>query len=132
MCGVVMRFGAGLAVLVSCSVQCFSASVAPVKGQLSINAGAGFKNIKATTSVKAGDMIMAGPSGKAELVYDDGCLMPVEAGAVVTVSAVSPCKAGTSAGAGTDPVIGGLAIVAVAGGAAAVSSFGVSNNAASP
>lgn len=129
---VAMRLGAGFAVLVSCSVECFSSSVAPVNGQLSINTGAGFKNIKTTTSVKAGDMIMAGPSGKAELVYDDGCLVPVEAGAVVIVSAVSPCKAGSSASAGTDPVIGGLTIVAVAGGAAAVSSFGVSNNGASP
>ena len=129
---VAMRFCAGLALLVSCSAECLSASVAPLKGPSSINAGAGFKSIKGTISVKPGDMIMAGPSGKAELVYDDGCLIPVEAGAVVTVSAVSPCKAGTSTGVGTDPVIGGLAMVAVAGGAAAVSSFGVSNNGASP
>jgi hypothetical protein len=56
---------------------------------------------------------MAGPSGAAEIVYNDGCREKVDAGSVVRVAETSPCKTGPVS---TNYIIGAAV---VAGGVAA-------------
>jgi hypothetical protein len=70
-----------------------AATVTSVSGKVSINRGSGFAQISSGTSVKPGDTVMAGPSGQAEIVYDNGCRQKVEPGSVVVV-AESPVGGG--------------------------------------
>lgn len=40
---------------------------------------------------------MVGPGGAATVVYDDGCKVDVQPGAVATVAPLSPCASGSNA-----------------------------------
>jgi hypothetical protein len=40
---------------------------------------------------------MVGPGGTATVVYDDGCKVNVQPGAVTTISPLSPCASGSNA-----------------------------------
>ena len=60
-------------------------TVDPVKPQVSINRGEGFKPVTAPTGVSTGDRVMAGPGGHGKIVYGDGCVVDVYPGNVVTV-----------------------------------------------
>lgn len=104
-----------------------AATVSLVSGPVSVNKGNGFKPIHTSTSGNAGDMVMAGAGGKAEITYDDGCKETVNAGETVSIAATSPCKLGAL---GADPmsalVLGGLASAAVIGGIASATSEGAS------
>jgi hypothetical protein len=62
---------------------------------------------------------MAGPSGSAEIVYDDGCRVKVDPGAVVTVGATSSCKA---AAVSPELVLGAVAVAGGVGAAIILSS----------
>jgi len=84
-----------------------AATVNPFREKVSINRGNGYAPVGGGTIASPGDMVMASPSGSAEIVYEDGCRQKVDPGTVVTVSATSPCKS-----AALDPtwVLGGLAV----------------------
>jgi hypothetical protein len=72
-----------------------AATVTSVSGGVSLNRGSGFTRISSGTSASPGDLVMAGPSGHAVIVYADGCREKVEPGSVVTVADfASPCKTG--------------------------------------
>jgi hypothetical protein len=65
--------------------------VEPGSGDLSINQGKGFKPVKHRMNAKVGDSVMVGPGGAATVVYDDGCKVNVQPGAVITIESLSPC-----------------------------------------
>jgi hypothetical protein len=95
MFSVVARFCAPLSIVCcfALSSEASATTVTSISGKVSINRGNGFSRISTDTSAKGGDRVMAGPSGSAEIVYDDGCRVKVEPGAVVTIAATSSCKA---------------------------------------
>jgi hypothetical protein len=71
--------------------------VEPGSGGLSINQGKGFKPVKHRMNAKVGDSVMVGPGGAATVVYDDGCKVDVQPGAVTTIAPLSPCASGSKA-----------------------------------
>jgi hypothetical protein len=73
-----------------------AATVTVVSGKISLNRGDGFAQISQGTAAKPGDLVMAGVSGRAEIVYDDGCRQKVEPGSVIAVAATSPCQRATA------------------------------------
>jgi hypothetical protein len=83
----------------------WAAFVEPGYGDLTINQGQGFKPVASRINAAVGDSVMVGPSGTATLVYDDGCKVSVQPGAVTTVAPLSPCAAGSNA-ATVGPVTG--------------------------
>jgi hypothetical protein len=86
---------------IGCSLLMSSPSwaviIEPGQGELSINHGQGFKPIKSQVSAKVGDAVMVGPGGAATVVYDDGCKVTVQPGAVTTIAPLSPCASGSNA-----------------------------------
>jgi hypothetical protein len=66
---------------------------------------------------------MVGPDGSAMLVYEDGCQQNIAPGAVVTISATSPCSAQAGDGGGQPAlVLGAMAVAGGVGGAVILSS----------
>ena len=90
----------------------------PVRGDVTINQGSGFRRVTEEMQVNVGDAVMVGPGDSAWLVYDDSCVVEVKSGAVVTVAGVSPCEAPSDT---TPPPteISGAALGVGLGGAAA-------------
>jgi len=70
-----------------------AATLDSVTGQVAVNRGDGFRLVEGTVQTGAGDLIKAGPSGSANLIYADGCVVKVKPGSLLRVSAKSPCKA---------------------------------------
>jgi len=75
----------------------WAAVVEPGYGDLTINQGQGFKPVTSRVNVSVGDSVMVGPGGAAIVVYDDGCKVSVQPGAVTTAAPLSPCAAGSNA-----------------------------------
>lgn len=89
-----MRLTASVAVACGLllTVPCLAATVDSVRGQVSINRGDGFRRVTGTIQANTGDSVMVSPKGRARVVYPDGCALNVDPGAVVTITAQSPCK----------------------------------------
>lgn len=100
-------FSVALATTVCLSLPCDAATLQSVAGQVAINSGAGYKPASSGSQANVGDVVMARPGSRAQLVYADGCKVPVNPGAVVTVAAESPC-AGAYAQAGPQCLPGDL------------------------
>jgi hypothetical protein len=101
-----------------------SAAIVQVQsGSASINNGQGFTRVSSGTYAAPGDSVMVGPNGSALLVYEDGCQQNIAPGAVVTISATSPCS-GAGNGGGGQPglVLGAMAVAGGVGGAVILSS----------
>jgi hypothetical protein len=75
----------------------WATTVEPGQGELSLNRGQGFKPVKSQVSAKVGDSVMVAPGGSATVVYDDGCKVTVQPGAVTSIAALSPCASGSNA-----------------------------------
>jgi hypothetical protein len=75
----------------------WAATVVPTTGDLSINQGQGFKPVKNGMNANVGDSVMVGPGGAATVVYEDGCKVNVQPGAVATIAPLSPCASGSNA-----------------------------------
>lgn len=75
----------------------WAASVEPGQGSLTINQGQGFQPVNSRVDAKVGDAVMVGPNGSASVVYDDGCTVNVQPGAVTTITPLSPCASGSYA-----------------------------------
>jgi hypothetical protein len=75
----------------------WAATVEPGYGDLTINHGQGFKPLTSRTSASVGDSVMVGPGGAATIVYDDGCKVNVQPGAVTTIAPLSPRASGSNA-----------------------------------
>jgi hypothetical protein len=85
----------------------FVATVKPVAGQVSISRGDGFKQITGSTQVAVGDQVMVGKGGLGKIVYSEGCVVDVGAGAVVGVA--GSCKVAMA-----KPMLAGLEAAPVA------------------
>ena len=85
----------GCAVLVAS--PSWAAVVEPGSGDLTVNQGQGFKSITSRATANVGNSVMVGPGGSATVVYDDGCKVNVQPGAVTTIAPLSPCASGSNA-----------------------------------
>ena len=74
-----------------------AATLEPAQGTLSINQGEGFRPVNARVDANVGDSVMVAPGGSATLVYDDGCKVDVQPGAITTIAPLSPCASGSYA-----------------------------------
>jgi hypothetical protein len=84
-----------LAMLLSSST--WAATIQPGQGNLSINQGQGFQPVNSRVDANVGDAVMVAPGGAATVVYDDGCTVNVQPGAVTTIAPLSPCASGSYA-----------------------------------
>ena len=82
---------AAIAALAIGASSAFAATVIPTNGQVKINQGSGFKDIKVPTAVQAGDIVTVALGGNANISYSAKCLVPVNPGQVVTISKHEPC-----------------------------------------
>jgi hypothetical protein len=90
---------ASAVLLSSSSWAAATATVDPSHGDVLINRGKGFTQIRRPVKVHAGSSVMVGPNSSAVIAYNDGCTVNVEPGTVKTVAALSPCASGSSAAA---------------------------------
>lgn len=91
-----------------------AATVQSLAGRVLIDRGNGYTPVGTSTSAKTGDLVMAKPGGRGEIIYDDGCRQVVEVGAVIMVGAASPCQSGLGP-VDHDFILGGMAIAAGVG-----------------
>ena len=99
-----------------------AATLGSVQGPVLVNTGAGYGPAKGSSELKPGDTVMAKAGGSAQISYDDGCVVEVNVGSVVTVSKESPCKPTGALGAAPVPGVGlAIAGVAVAAGVVVIS-----------
>jgi hypothetical protein len=80
---------------------CWAATGERTQGDLSINQGQGFRPIKSRINANVGDSVMVGPGGAATVVYEDGCKVNVQPGAVITIAPLSPCASQSNAAEGS-------------------------------
>jgi hypothetical protein len=77
------------ACIVSSGVQ--AATLGAIQGNVLVNRGGGYETVSGSTNLRPGDTVMAQAGGSAQIVYPDGCVVPVEVGGVVSVGEASPC-----------------------------------------
>jgi hypothetical protein len=75
----------------------WATSIEPGQGDLSINQGNGYQPVTSHLNANVGDTVMVGTGGAATVVYDDGCKVNVQPGAVTTIAPLSPCASGSNA-----------------------------------
>ena len=115
-------------------------------GAVQVNRGDGYKAVAGSVAVRAGDRILVGANGRAELAYSSSCVTTIGPNASSVVISASPCEGRMNHGrrtttvdptitTNTAPVIDGgtLAFGAlVAGGIAGVIINSRNGNPASP
>jgi len=74
-----------------------TAQAAIVEGPVKVDSGSGYAAVDSGTPVQPGSSVMAQPGGSGQIVYDDGCTVPVEEGQIVLVEPQSPCVGAASA-----------------------------------
>jgi hypothetical protein len=117
--------------VVAHSAQAATVSIVPQegtkRGNLFLSRGQGYAPIVTVTKAHTGDAVMASGTGRAFVIYEDGCKVEVSAEtAVVSVQETSPCKAALipemSRGIGVGKYVVGAALVG--GAVAAVALLG--------
>ena len=95
----------------------WAATVEPGQGNLTINQGQGFQPVNNRVDANVGDSVMVAPGGSATVVYDDGCKVAVQPGAVTSIAPLSPCASGSNAADGdwVGPVIAGTLALGLGG-----------------
>jgi hypothetical protein len=68
-----------------------AATVTSEQGEILVNSGSGFRAIKQTLEVSAGDQVMAKPKSAGRVVYAEGCVVRVSPGMVLTIAPNPPC-----------------------------------------
>jgi hypothetical protein len=107
----------------------WAATIEPGQGDLSVNQGQGFKPVNSRVDANVGDSVMVGPGGGATIVYDDGCKVDVQPGAVATISSLSPCASGSNAeDVNWAGIVWGAAVVGVSVGGVLAATNNSSNN----
>ena len=96
-----------------------SAILEGIQGEVLVNRGGGYRFVSGTVELRPGDMIIANTGGSAQLSYNGGCTVLLEAGAVITVAEQPPCLTTQASAGPTTPGLtpGALAIGAVVIGA---------------
>ncbi len=87
----------GIGCLLLAGSAASAATIEPVKGDISVNQGQGFKRVEAAFEAKIGDAVMVSPGGSAKVSYADGCAIELKPGAVMVIAALSPCASGSYA-----------------------------------
>ncbi len=73
----------------------FNPPVVPVTATVLPGQGdQGFRPVNSRIEANVGDSVMVGPAGAATVVYEDGCKVTVQPGAVATIAPISPCASG--------------------------------------
>jgi hypothetical protein len=72
----------------------FAATVTPIKGDVHVNTGSGFRSVSGAAEVAPGTSVMVSPNGRGEIRYSDGCKTALVPGSVAVVPPVSPCAQG--------------------------------------
>lgn len=98
------------------STSSWAATIQPGQGSLTINQGQGFQPVDSRIDANVGDSVMVAPGGSATVVYDDGCKVNVQPGAVTTIAPLSPCASGSYAQDNSFNWGGALVMGGVAGG----------------
>lgn len=66
------------------------ATLGAVQGSVLVNQTGKYQPVKASTSLRAGDRVIA-TDGSARLTYADGCVVSITARSMATIGAESPC-----------------------------------------
>ena len=66
------------------------------EGTVLVNQGEEFTTADANQPLQAGDRVMLMEGATAEITFADGCALPLEAGSLVDIPAVSPCAGGVA------------------------------------
>jgi hypothetical protein len=111
-----------------------------VNGQALVNRGSGYGLAANGMELNPGDMVVVNSGGAALISYPDGCTVPVQVGAIVTVSDISPCATMTTGAVETGPATGlngtllvtGAVVVAAGGVALALALKSSNDKPASP
>jgi hypothetical protein len=69
-----------------------AATVNPIKGQVLLNRGDGYKLVSESTDAAPGAQVIVNPLSVGQVVFADGCAVKLEPGAVFTIAAQSPCE----------------------------------------
>jgi hypothetical protein len=95
--------------VVFANTSAYAAILTDISGQALVNRGGsgGYQLAVSGMVLNPGDVVVVNPGGAAQISYSDGCTVPVQAGAVVTVTEISPC-ANTAAAAPPEPTGTGL------------------------
>ena len=99
----VLSFAAALLLLANTST--YAATLLGVNGQALVNRGSGYGLAANGMELNPGDMVVVNSGGAALISYPDGCTVPVQVGAVVTITDISPCATMTT-GAVEGPATG--------------------------
>ena len=67
------------------------ATISSQEGTVLVNQGEEFVTAADAQALKAGDRVMVMEGGSAQITFTDGCVLPLEAGSLVSVPAVSTC-----------------------------------------
>lgn len=70
-----------------------AATLTGVQGPVMVNPGTGYYMAVGPVELKAGDLVMVGPGGSAQMSFPDGCNAPLAPGSVTAVKPSSPCAA---------------------------------------
>ena len=68
-----------------------AATLQSIQGEVLVSHGNGYSLVRGSAQLNAGDSVFANPGGAAKIVYEDGCVVAVEAGSVLYVGPSSPC-----------------------------------------
>lgn len=105
---------AGASAQTGATDQATTARLSGAAGQVTVDRGEGFVQTDASTILRSGDVVRT--SSATQVVFADGCSLPLAAGAAFTIPVVSPCAAGVGAGAATTTAsAGGLIPVSATG-----------------
>jgi hypothetical protein len=88
-----------------------AAMVQALDAPVSLNRGAGFQRVVGTTEAGPGDLVLAGNTGRAEIIYDNGCREIVEPGQTVAVKDPPPRCRGVGAWLLGAAVVGGVVAI---------------------
>jgi hypothetical protein len=68
-----------------------TATLSSQQGTVLVNQGEEFVTASGSQVLNAGDRVMVMEGGSAEITYADGCVLPLAAGSMVSVAAMSTC-----------------------------------------
>lgn len=74
-----------------CPSLTLAATVKPLQGDVLVNRGSGYEHVRGTSQASVGDIVMARPGGRAQVVYNDTCSVAVRPGQVVAIASEPPC-----------------------------------------
>lgn len=72
------------------------ATLSAQEGTVLVNQGEEFTTAATNQALKAGDRVMLMEGASAELSFTDGCALPLVAGSLVEIPALSPCEGGVA------------------------------------